>query len=183
MSKTTITLVAVVTMLALGCISLRLTSAADVKPLVADAIRVGTYDSRAIAVAYVHSGWGNERYEAKKKEMDKAKAAGDTEKIAELKAWGKAQQHKKHLQGFSTAPVHEYLEKVKKDLPKVAKSANVDVIVSKWEFDYRSKKAKTVDVTDAIVKLYNPGEKTLKTIEELRKHKPVTEEDMLKHPH
>jgi hypothetical protein len=183
MPKTAIALIAILIMLVLGCVSSRFTPAADAKPLAADAIRVGTYDSRAIAVAFVHSRWGNERYEAKKKEMDKAKAAGDTEKIAELKAWGKAQQHKKHLQGFSTAPVHEYLEKVKKDLPKVAKTANVDVIVSKWEFDYQRKKIKTVDVTDAIVKLYDPSEKTLKTIEQLRKHKPVTEEDLLKHPH
>ena len=183
MSKTTITLVAVVTMLALGCISLRLTTAADAKPLVADDIYVGTYDSRAVAVAYVRSRWGNEQIEAMKKEMDKAKAAGDTEKIAELKERAQAKQHKAHLQGFSTAPVHEYLEKVKKDIQKVAKSANVDVIVSKWEFDYQSRNAQTVDVTDAIVKLYNPSEKTLEIIEGLHKHKPLTEEYILKHTH
>lgn len=185
MSRSTIILAAVVGMLLIGCISANYAhdTSSESKVTTVPAIRVGTYDSRAIAVAYVHSNWRSDEYEAKKKEMDKAEAVGDAEKIAELKAWGKAKQHKQHLQGFSTAPVHEFLEKVKKDLPKIAKTANVDVIVSKWEFDYQSRNAKTVDVTDAIVKLYVPSEKTLKTISQLRKHKPVTEEEILKHPH
>lgn len=181
MSRSTVTIVALVIMPLMGCIGNSTSAKTDVTKTAS--IRVGTYDSRAIAVAYVNSRWNGEQYKAKKKEMEKAKAAGDNEKIAELEAWGEAKQHKQHLQGFSTAPVHEFLEKVKKELPKIAKAADIDIIVSKWEFDYQKRNAKTIDVTDEIVKLYNPSEKTLKILKELRKHKPMTEEYILKHPH
>ena len=146
-----------------------------VKPL-----RVGVYDSRCVAVACMPTAWYNEPVKEKMKEMEKAKAAGDEKKIKELEAWGESRQQKAHLQGFGTAPVTELLEPVKGRLAEVARQAGVDIIVSTWQIDYQASDAELVDVTDAIVALYEPSEKTLKTVEALKKHKPMSEEEILK---
>jgi hypothetical protein len=146
-----------------------------VKPL-----RVGVYDSRCVAVACGPTEQFTKPLRDKMKEMEKAKAAGDGQKIKELEAWGQQWQQKAHLITFGTAPVQQFLEPVKDKLPEVAQQAGVDIIVSKWQIDYQVKDAELVDVTDAIVALYQPNEKTLKTVEALKKHKPMSEEDVLK---
>jgi hypothetical protein len=143
-------------------------------------LRVGVYDSRAVAIASVPTEWYNKPIKEKMKEMEKAKAAGDEQKIKELMAWGESRQQKAHLMGFGTAPVAELLEPVKDKLPDVARQAGVDIIISKWQIDYQASDAELVDVTDAMVALYEPSEKTLKTVEALKKHKPLTEEEILK---
>jgi hypothetical protein len=148
---------------------------ATAKPL-----RVGVYDSRCIAVACLRSEWWNKQIQEKMKEMDKAKAAGDEKKGKELEEWGQSSQTKAHLQGFGTAPVKNLLEQVKGQLPKVAQQAGVDIIVSKWQIDYQAKDAQVVDMTDTIVALYKPDEKTLKIVEEMKKQQPVSEEELLK---
>ena len=75
-------------------------------------IRIGVYDSRAVAVAYAPSEWNEKRLKEKMAEMEKAKSAGEAKKIAELEAWGNDQQAKLHRQGFSTAPVDDILENI-----------------------------------------------------------------------
>jgi hypothetical protein len=143
-------------------------------------LRVGVYDSRCITVACLQTEWWNKQIQEKMKEMEKAKAAGDTQKVKEFEEWGQSSQTKAHLQGFGTAPVENLLEPVKDKLPQVAQQAGVDIIVSKWQIDYQPKDAQFVDVTDAIVKLYNPDEKSLKSIEAIKKVKPIAEEEILK---
>ena len=83
-------------------------------------VRVGIYDSRAVAVAFAHSDWNEKRLEPKMAEMEKAKAIGDTKKIQELDKWGHAQQAKLHRQGFGAASVDAILEHIKDNLPQVA---------------------------------------------------------------
>jgi len=143
-------------------------------------LRVGVYDSRCIAAACLRSEWWNKQLQEKMKERDKAKAAGDTQKVKELEEWGQSSQAKAHLQGFGTAPVKNLLEQVKDKLPQVAQQAGVDIIVSKWQIDYQAKDAEVVDMTDAIVALYKPSEETLKIIEEMKKQQPISEEELLK---
>jgi len=138
-------------------------------------VRVGIYDSRAIAVAFVWSDWHRKSLVPKMAEMEKAKATGDTKKIRELNAWGNAQQARCHRQGFSTAPVDDILEYIKDTLPQIAKDANVIALVSKWDKKTlrRYKSAELIDVTDLMVAPFNPKEKQLKTIEHLKKIKPI----------
>lgn len=78
-----------------------------------------------------------------------------------------------HKRTFSTASVADILEKVKTELPKIAEKAGVDIIVSKWEAVYKNPSIEIVDITSHLVKLFNPDEKTLKTIEDLRKQIPI----------
>lgn len=140
-------------------------------------LRVGTFDSRAIAIAYVRTDDFNQALKKMMEEHKKAKAEGDEKKVKELEAKGEAQQQLLHTQGFSTASVGEYLERVKDKIPAIAKEVSVDVIVSKWDMVYQSPDADFVDVTDQLVKLFKPDEKTLKIGEELRKHPPISLEE------
>jgi Skp family chaperone for outer membrane proteins len=140
-------------------------------------LRVGTFDSRAIAIAYVDTDDFKQALKKMKEEYKKAKADGDEKKAKELGAKGEAQQQLLHTQGFSTASVGEYLERVKDKIPAIAKEVGVDVIVSKWDMVYQSPDAEFVDVTDQLVKLFKPDEKTLKIGEDLRKIPPISLEE------
>ncbi len=159
-----------------ACLAVWSLAAADttVKKTENTKVRVGIFDSRAVAIAYAHSKWNG--IDAKMAEMEKAKAAGDTKKIKEIEAWGPAQQAKLHKQGFGTAPVHDLLKHIKDDLPNIAKEAGVDIIVSKWDVVYQNPSVELIDITNEIVKPFNPNEKTLKSIRSIQTHPPVSEE-------
>jgi hypothetical protein len=143
-----------------------------------DKIRVGVYDSRAVAVAWAHSEKFDGELKSKMAEMEKAKANGDTAKVEELEAWGIAQQERLHLQGFGTGSVTGLLKHIAADIPAIARKTGVDIIVSKWEVVYQHRSAEVVDITDEIVKPFAPSRDTLKMIEELKKEKPVPEEQL-----
>jgi len=137
--------------------------------------RVGVYDSRAVAIAYVRSEHFDKIMKAKMAEMEEAKTTGDTQKIEELEAWGTAQQAKVHRQGFGSAPVDDILEQIKDELSEITKEVNVIALVSKWDKKTLKnyKCADQIDVTDTIAAQFGPDEKTLKTIEEMKKKKPI----------
>ena len=137
--------------------------------------RIGVYDSRAVAIAYVRSEQFDKIMKAKMAEMEEAKTTGDTQKIEELEAWGSDHQAKVHRQGFGSAPVDDILEQIKDELAEITKEADVTALVSKWDKKTlkKYKCAEMVDVTDMIVDQFCPDEKTLKIIEEMKKKKPI----------
>jgi hypothetical protein len=141
---------------------------------------VGLFDSRAVAVAYAASKYNQEQYNQLKKKLDQAQAAGDKAKAEQIKAEGKAGQERLHQQGFGTASVRKYLDLVKDKLPAVANDAGVDIMVSKWEIAYQNPAVETVDVTDELVNAFAPSERTLKIVQELKKHPPIDEEEIRK---
>jgi hypothetical protein len=143
-------------------------------------LRVGVYDSRAIAIAYGNSEHFSKVLKEKQAELEQAKKEGNTERIKEIEAWGPAQQAEAHLKAFSTAPVHDCFDCVGDQIPQAAKAAGVDIIVSKWEFDYLAEDAETVDVTIALAKLFNPSDHAWKSINSLDKWKPYTPEQIRK---
>jgi hypothetical protein len=144
-------------------------------------ICVGTFDSRAVAVAHTRTESFGQAVQKLMDEYKKAEKAGDQQKMKELKAEGKAGQERVHQQGFGTASVANILAEIKDQLPEIAKKAGVDVIVSKWDITYQSPSAEFVDVTDEIIKPFKPNEKTLKIIEDLRKRPPVSLEELKNH--
>ena len=144
----------------------------------AQPVRVGTYDSRAIAVAYARSDMGREVYRKLVAERDQAKAAGDEKRVREIEAQGKAGQERLHQQGFSTGSVAELMEKIRQEIPGVAKDAGVVLIVSKWEVVYRDPSVEYVDVTIPLVKKFSSEAKVLQIVEELMKHEPVPMEKL-----
>jgi hypothetical protein len=161
----------VLLMVAAGCmVSGALVNAGEKKQL----LRVGVYDSRGIAIAYANSDHWGKILKEKQAALEKAKKEGDTGKVKEIEAWVPAQQVQAHLMGFGTAPVHERFECVKGKIPQVAKAAGVDVILSKWEFDYMASDADVVDVTMELAKLFEPKEKAYKWIEQMKDKKPIS---------
>jgi hypothetical protein len=146
-------------------------------------LRVGTFDSQAVAVAFAASEIFGRQLRQLKEEYHKAKAAGDEERVKKLETEGRAQQEQFHRQGFGTAPVDEILQHIKDELPAIAKRAGVDVIVSKWAITYSVPDAQLVDVTDLIVEPFKPNGRTKRIIRELRDKPPLPPEEIEKHQH
>ena len=141
--------------------------------------RVGVYDSRAVAYA---NFWSESNQKKLKELKTAAKAAKDSGDTAAYKAKEDAireLQDKNHRQVFSTAPVDDALGSIKEHLLEIKKEAKVDVLVSKWNADAlkQYKNAELVDVTDQLIrKFITPNEKQAKTLEEIKKTKPVSPE-------
>lgn len=148
-------------------------------------LRVATFDSRAVALAYYRKFYRSPEFVAHlkklKEERDQANAAGDREKARKLEAEGRAGQAHSHSQVFGSAPVDEIVAKIKDRLPEIAMQAGVDLVVSKWSLTYRSPGAEFVDVTEPMARLFQPDEQTWKMLRELPKHQPVSAEELQKH--
>jgi len=140
----------------------------------APSIRIGTYDNRAVTIAWFHSEYND--LSTLRQQLAEAEAAGDEARVAELRELGPKLQRRLHLQGFGRAPVTDLLEPVEDRLVEVARAVGVDAIV--FECNYAGEGVEVVDVTDALVKLFNPPAEALKTIGELLKQDPVPLEDL-----
>jgi len=132
-------------------------------------LRIGTYDSRAIAIAYAPSSFNPVK--AKMADYEKAKAAGDLPRMKELETWGMQHQRQLHFQGFGRAPVDDLLAHVKAQVEKIGREKQLAAIVMTCEFT--ADNVEIVDVTDDLVKLFNPTEKTLEHVRAIRKVKPI----------
>ncbi len=142
-------------------------------------LRIGTYDSRSIAVGFV----GSEVYkrtagkilQEKAAAYKKAKESGDKEMMKKLNAWGENQQYLLHQQAFSTAPVDNILKHIADKLPEIRKQTNVDLLVSKWDKQTldKHKSAVRVDVTLQLLDSFKPNARQKKSALEIRKHEPL----------
>ncbi|MGD1979109.1 MAG: hypothetical protein PVJ98_06945 [Akkermansiaceae bacterium] len=175
MTKLTILCTALLFIAQVGCVGPR----SEKRDTGTSVARIGIYDSRAIAVAFV----GSKVYQAtagkKLAEMmadyKTAGAAGDQKRMEELKATGAAQQALLHRQGFSTAPVDNILAHIKGQLPAIRKKANVSTLVSKWDKKVLAKhqSAERIDVTMDLIEAFKPNEKQKKRAIEIQKRDPV----------
>ncbi len=147
---------------------------------------VGTFDSRAVAVAYAQSDAFRDYLVAQQADvaqvLERAKTAGDAELVAKLDALGPAMQKRLHEQGFGTAAVDDIIARIEDKLPDIAKEAGVDVIVSKWTLTFRSPAARFVDVTGLVAAEFDPDERTLKMIQSTVETEPVLL-DEIEHDH
>ncbi len=141
----------------------------------AEKVRVGTYDSRAVVIAFAGTETFSNQQKILHAEYDKARAAGDKKRMAELEAQGMEQQKLLHKQGFSTAPVDDVLTNIKDRLPEIAKTAGVEVIISKWDSAAlaRYKSAELVDVTMLLVDALKPNERARRSAVEIQTQKPI----------
>jgi hypothetical protein len=142
-------------------------------------VRIGIYDSRAIAVAFVGSEvWMasvGKQLAAMKAEYDDAKAQGNQQRVKELEAEGKAGQALLHKQGFGTTPVDDILKHIGNKAPEIAKAAGVGPIISKWDKVALAKyeSAEKVDITMALVNAFHPTDRQLKFAIDIQKRPPV----------
>lgn len=149
-------------------------------------LRIGTYDSRVIAMAYFSS----EVYNASEgkavarcnDEMTKAKASEDKMQVADVEAKYKdliQTQIRRHKQVYSTAPIDDLLLLMKDQIPAIAKAAGVGPIVSQWDKNAlkQYEDAERVDVTLPMAKALHPTDDQLKAALDLRKQNPIPLEE------
>ena len=139
-------------------------------------MRIGIYDSRAVAYAHFWSESFQSKLNEQMTAARTAKQAGDTARFKELDTALRQMQDQLHRQVFSTAPADEALAALKGQIPEIEKQAGVTVLVSKWGEAALKKHphAEPVDVTGQLVREFKPTEKQLKVIADLQKQKPLS---------
>lgn len=147
--------------------------------------RVGTYDSRCLAVAYAGTPYFRQWLDPLRKQMAEAKAAGDQERMAELDRQGRKKQQEMHLQAFGTAPVENILAHIAELLPDLMKAADVQVLVSTWDTEQLALYGdlEQVDMTEVLVDALQPDPRQRETALEIRKHQPLPMEELKKMKH
>lgn len=144
-------------------------------------LRVGVYDSRAVAVAWGNSTEFKASLQSIEAEHKKAKESKNDKRVREIEEQMKARQRRAHEQGFSTGSVAPIMEKIKDRLPAVAKEANVQIIVSKWELNHQTAEVENVDVTDKLVGLFHVSERGLQWCKDIQSKKPLPIEQISDH--
>jgi hypothetical protein len=104
----------------------------------------------------------------------KASEAGDTNRVSQLEAEGRAWQSILKQQGFGTDPVDDLLAEIANDLPTILETAGITGVVSKWNKSELDKHphAVQVDVTMRLVDAFQPNETQRRRAIEIQKTKP-----------
>lgn len=127
--------------------------------------RIGVYDSRAVAIAWVGTEEFKQSLNALKRESEQAKAAGDRERAAALEKEGAAMQQRLHAQGFSTAPVDDILAHFQDRLAEIRLATGAAALVSRWDEKALAQHsgAEQLDVTEKLVDALHPDDAQRKT--------------------
>jgi hypothetical protein len=136
-------------------------------------LRIGVFDSRAVAVAYGNSDEFKKSIASVFADLQTARAGKDEKRVKELERELPWAQVRAHQQAFSNGPVGEILAKVKDQLPAIAAQAGVSLIVSKWEVQFRDPKVELVDVTVPLAMLFHPSAKVLQWVDEMKARDPI----------
>jgi Skp family chaperone for outer membrane proteins len=145
-------------------------------------IRIGTFDSRCIAIAYGRSDDFKKEMDSIKTELFKAKEEGNDELIKKIEHIGPRRQVLLHQQGFSNGSIINILNKMKDEFPKIAAENNVQMIMSKWEVMFADESIELIDITDQLIEYFNPNEKTRNIIEQVKLMDPVPIEEISVNP-
>ena len=138
-------------------------------------VRIGVYDSRAIAVGWANTAPFNAWWSKLQVEYNQAKEAGDQTRVEELEAEAEARQRLQHMQAFSTAPVDDILVHIEDSLPKIQEEAGVTMLVSKWDAETLAQypSAELVDVTMALVDAFQPTDKQREYAVGIQSQEPI----------
>jgi hypothetical protein len=145
-------------------------------------VRIGVYDSRAIAIAHGNSSEGRGFIMNMMTEMSKAKAQKNDSLMQHIEKKAQTYQVLSHLRAFSIGSVADILEKHKAEVDRVAKEAGVQVIVSKFELIYIGEGTETVDVTIPLARIFKPSEQAMQTISGIQEHEVMPILDVLAIP-
>jgi len=145
----------------------------------ASKIKIGTYNSRCVALAWGRSkeqlGELNKLYA----ECKKAKDAND-KNYQKLKDELMIKNQQMHLQVFSNARIDNIIEEIRPRLGEIAKNAGVVMIVEEPVYKNAEADIELVDVTMLMANEFKPDEKTLEMIKNLPKSKPLSFEKAMK---
>jgi hypothetical protein len=141
-------------------------------------LRVGVFDSRAVAIVHLRSPAGREPMVDLKRRHAEAEKAGDRALMAELEAAGVAMQDRWHRLGFGTASVRHILRRIEDRLPDLARRAGVDLIVSRWDIVVQEPGIELVDVTEILVGAYEPDDEIQEILAGLAAQPPLTDAEL-----
>jgi hypothetical protein len=167
--------VAVATLVTFAAFAGRPTVAAEA-PAAVSKVRIGVYDTRAVALAWGRSKAFNGHLAEVRAEYDAAKKAGDEKHLKEIDDRMRNAQDKMHWQVFSDWNINDILEVIKPNYAEIARKAGVVALVPKVSFADDSVEA--VDVTMAMVEQFAPDQKTVQMMKEMAKHAPLPLEEM-----
>jgi hypothetical protein len=137
------------------------------------AVRIGVFDSRAVALAYYNSPEQQQLMRAMVGELEKARASGDARRVKELELQGPILQARMHWQVFSSLSIPNILDKVADRIPGIANEAGVLAVASKWEISYKDSSVEYVDITSLLVALFHPDARVQKWIEQMSGKDPI----------
>jgi hypothetical protein len=140
-------------------------------------MKIGTYDSRAVVLAYSRSALFQEHFKKMQEESKQNLEGTDTVKMKEAAYKMITFQYLLHQQVFCAGSVASIMNLVKDKLPEVAKKAGVSTIVSKWELTYSEPSIEVTDLTAEICSLFNPVNLDQQTMKEISNQAPIPLED------
>jgi Skp family chaperone for outer membrane proteins len=144
--------------------------------------RIGTFDSRCIAIAYAKSDEFKKEIDSMKIEHKKAKEEGNTQLAEKFEQLGQTRQFIMHQQGFSKASINNIIVNFNGVFPRLAEKNNLQMIISKWEIVFADESFELVDITDQLVDYFNPNEETKKVLEQVKLMDPVPIEEISINP-
>ncbi|ARN56608.1 hypothetical protein [Sedimentisphaera salicampi] len=136
-----------------------------------ESIEIACYDPRAVAIAYANSEMFNSFLKDKRSEHEKADAAGKTKVADAIEEQMNELQKKFHTMAFSGEPADMILEKVSGRVDKILAKSGADRLVSKWDSNLETAEMK--DLTGQLASIFNPSDKTLKSIQQGTKNPPI----------
>lgn len=136
-------------------------------------LRIGTFDSRCVAVAYGRSAEFMKMSDSIGTVYSKAQADSNKELIAEIEQFKPTMQVLLHQQVFSNGSINNILAKIKDKFPAIAKENNFKMILSKWEIPFADETFEFLDITDQLVAIFSPDEQTKKVIDNIKAMEPI----------
>ena len=138
-------------------------------------LRIGVFDSRAVAIAFYQSKFSNvqQTFGTLHTKMEEAKEKDDKEAIVKIEREATLRQAMMHQQGFGDGSVNNITETIKDKLAQLAKSENLSAIVSKWELVFSSADIELVDITVKVANFFELNEEMKKMTENVMQSEPV----------
>jgi len=138
-----------------------------------DKFRIGTFDSRCVALAYGRSTEFMQLRDSIETLYSKAKADSNKEKIDEIEQYKPTMQVLLHQQVFSNGSIVNIVEKITGKISSIAKENKLNMILSKWEITFTDGSIELIDITDQLTALFNPDEATNKIIKDIKAMEPI----------
>lgn len=137
-------------------------------------IRIGVYDSRAVALAYYNRDDHFTEMKRFRAEYELARKADNQKRIAEMDLEAKTRQQIKHARVFSNASIPDIIEGMRSDVERIARSADVTIVVSKWDLGWSEAGVERVDVTNEMVATFKPNAQVQRWLAGLKDVEPVS---------
>ena len=138
-------------------------------------LRIGVYDSRAVAVAYCDTPYHRDLTGGLDDALEDATRRGDKNEIERCAAAVWEARKRLGRQGFCGAPIDDLLRHIADRLPAIRQAAGVECLISKWNAEALAKypNARTVDVTDLLVDAFEPNDRQRAHAASIRTVAPV----------